>query len=873
MTTISQRSFSSGEITPEIYSKVNFEAYLSGLKACRNAFVRRHGGLQNRSGTEFIAELPSALDVRMIDFVYGSARYVLIFTTSSLHFAKDGALVYEATKTVSGATNASPGVFTATSHGYAVGDWVKLSGIGGMTEVNGRDFIVNTVPTANTFTLKSMNNTVLDTTSFGTFSSNGTAARAYGLSLPTGMGDADVIKEMTYAQQGNVVYIAHRDFEPAKLTRTSDTSWAFSNPDPLAAAAEDSGYVPSSIDNTGTVGFAGDWWVITVVDRRTGVETKPSGNTQSNDYATSGAPITVFWDGSSDVDYNVYKLERSSNRYGYIGTTSELEFIDNGIEPDMTIGPPPSLAEFPWIIDDTEPVYPGAVGFYAQRLGFAGTESEPNVSWFSSIGEYENFNLPRTIGDADPITFGIVGRTDVDVRHILDLGRLIELTTEAEMSCDQPDQPFTPTTVATKAQSYNGSSYRRPLYVDNSAIYVQERGPVVRDLAYEFNSNGYRGNELSIFSSHLVEGFDLVDWTYQKTPNSIIWIVRDDGVMVGFTYVKEQNVIAWHRHDFPGGLAKAVCSIPDTTENELYVVVERTIDGVARRFLEKLSIRTVSEEERKDMKFLDAHLSYDGRNTSATTMTLSQGTAWGAEDLHTLTASASYFSATDVGNVIQLTDPDTEEELRFTIMAYTSATVVTGYPHKTTPEGLRGVAVTEWAEAVDVISGLWHLEGEDVSIFADGTVVASPFNSSYSTYTVEDGSITLPRPFGVVHVGLPYISDVETLDIDSVQVQGLVAEMKNIGEVKVQLDKTLGLFVGGEEPSGDDYLENLYELKLREFENPEQLTQLFTGAKKITIRPEWNSNGRVFLRQVDPVPFSILSIHADGLIPFAGGGA
>jgi len=269
--------------------------------------------------------------------------------------------------------------------------------------------------------------------------------------------------------------------------------------------------------------------------------------------------------------------------------------------------------------------------------------------------------------------------------------------------------------------------------------------------------------------------------------------------------------------------------------------------------------------DRKDMIFMDSTLSYDGRNTTATTMTISGGTTWAYDETLTLTASASHFESNDVGDIIQITGAD-GTLIQFTITGYTSATVVTGNPDKTVPVAMRSTAFITWAQAVDTVSGLWHLEGQDVSVLGDGVVVGSPNNPDVDTYTVTNGSITLDAPYGVIHVGLPYVSDIQTLDIETPEGMSLANKKKLITEVTVHLEDSIGIFVGTSEPSGDSMLDGLFELKLRELEGYDEPTDLFTGKTPIIVESNWNTNGRVFIRQVDPLPMSLLAISPSGFM-------
>jgi hypothetical protein len=157
-----------------------------------------------------------------------------------------------------------------------------------------------------------------------------------------------------------------------------------------------------------------------------------------------------------------------------------------------------------------------------------------------------------------------------------------------------------------------------------------------------------------------------------------------------------------------------------------------------------------------------------------------------------------------------------------------------------------------------------------VAVFADSFVVASPNNVAYDTITVANGRIVLDKPYGVIHVGLPYIADIETLDIDSPNGESLVDKSKLVGKVTLFVEDTRGIWCGPKPPSDDatDPLERLVEFKIRNDEGYEDPITLKTGDIGVNIEPEWNSNGRVFIRQVDPIPMTILSVNPAGKFPF-----
>lgn len=424
---------------------------------------------------------------------------------------------------------------------------------------------------------------------------------------------------------------------------------------------------------------------------------------------------------------------------------------------------------------------------------------------------------------------------------------MVILTASAEISAQgSQSSAITPTNPPSiKFNSYNGSSNVPPINIGNNALFIQGRGAIVRDLGFDFEVEGYRGGDLTIYSSHLVDGYEIISWAYQQIPHSIVWAVRSDGVLLGLTYVREQAMLAWHRHDFGDGFVNDVCVIPEGNEDRVYVMVERVINGKTVQYIERMAVR--DQTDVVDYTFVDSFLSYDGRNTNTShTMTLSGGTNWTYDETLTLTSSTAYFSASEVGNSIHITGTD-GTIIRCEITAYTSTTVVSVSPNKTVPVSMRSTAISDWSRAVDTISGLWHLEGEDVAVLADGFVVSSPNNASYEVVTVTNGQVTLSDSHSVIHIGLPITADIETLDIDTSSGETMVERNKLINQVTLFVESSRGGFVGAKPPSDDtvDPLEGLTEFKMRNDEGYDESVDLRTGKHDVIIESRWNSNGRV----------------------------
>lgn len=861
MATVVQRSFSGGEIAPTLYARVDTAKYANGLRTCRNNIVMRHGGTQNRPGSTFVGEVKdSTKSVRLIRFVFSSSQtYVLEFGNEYMRVIRDGSHQYDLTLTITGISNANPGVVTYTGTDPVAGEEVYISGVLGPLGkyVNNRNFKVGTVDgVGNTFQLKDMAGVNFNTTALGLYSSAGTASRVYQISTPYLEAHLPYIR---FDQSADVITLVHPSYAVRELSRAGHTSWTLSTVTfaPSAVAPSSSGSV------SGTGGAETHVYHVTTIAQTTFEESLAYVITQGSLTEPSVAePHTIGWNTVSGAqEYNVYHVKNGVP--GLIGVAGGTSFINDGIPPDPLDTPPTARNPFP-----SSDNYPSAVAYLQQRHAFANTNNDPEALHLSRSGRYKNFTVSRPSQDDDAITAAIVGSQVNRVMHLFELGKPVVLTDSGEWVLDGGSAGIlNPGEINPRQQSYNGSGDRRPIIIGSTALYVQADSAIVRDLGYALEKDGLDGSDLTVFSAHLVDGYTIDDWDFQKTPHSIVWCVRGDGTLLGLTYVREQQMLAWHRHDFDG-YVENVCCVPEDGEYAVYLTVLRTVNGTEKRYIERMTQRRV--DDIVDSIFMDSSLTYDGRNTGSRTMTLS-GSGWTYTDTLTLTASTAYFTSDDVGNEIHLTGSD-GTLIRFTISGYTSTTIVTGRPHKTVPVAMQAAAMLTWTRAVDEITGLWHLEAKAVSILGDGFVVASPNNASYDVVTVTNGTVTLDKCYGVLHIGLPYTSDIETLDIDSAQGESIVNTKKNISQVTVYVEKSRGLWIGAAPPTDDDDdpLEGLTELKIRNSEGYDEPVGLLTGTSEVNIRPEWNSNGRVFVRQVDPLPMSILAVAPTGFIAFKG---
>jgi len=223
-----QRSFGGGEIAPEMLGRIDLNHYQTGLETCKNFYPLPHGPAVNRPGLQFVKEVKNggSTATRMIPFIFNSSQaYALEFGNLYMRVHTEGGTVLNANKTVSGATRANPCVVTASTHGYANGTEVYISGVVGMTELNGRYFKVKSV-TTHTFELTDLQDGNINSSAYTTYGSAGTSASVF--ELTTTYTTASLF-DLSFTQSADVLTIVHPTFVPREVRRTGATNWAIAN--------------------------------------------------------------------------------------------------------------------------------------------------------------------------------------------------------------------------------------------------------------------------------------------------------------------------------------------------------------------------------------------------------------------------------------------------------------------------------------------------------------------------------------------------------------------------------------------------------------------------------------------------------------------
>lgn len=497
--------------------------------------------------------------------------------------------------------------------------------------------------------------------------------------------------------------------------------------------------------------------------------------------------------------------------------------------------------------------YPGEIEFYADRLWLAGTPGDPQTVWASNIGDYNNFGRSSPIIDSDAVSFTINARQVNAIKDLVPLDNLLVLTTGGEWKVTGgQDDVVTPSTIGIKPQSSYGTGDLQARVLGESAIFLQGQGQRVRDLAYQFEKDGFRGNDISIWADHLTEGFSFRAIEYSTAPWPVVWFPRNDGVLIGCTYLPEQEVIGWHRHDTGRSSTDAaqgdgsvldVCCLPGTIETQTYALVRRQVNGEWVQYIEQLA--PTRYDDPLDWKYADSLLTYDGRNAGGALLTLTSTAGWTEGALITATAGTALFSVPgDVGDILLLQAGASRARVRIT--AVVSPTEATVESIGIVAEALRNVALATWTFQRSTISGMGHLEGKDVVALVDGNVQTG--------LQVAGGKVELQRPGGVVHIGLPYAAHIETLEVNSNGGDPLRPMKKLTFEVALLVRNTRGVLTGTS-------LDTLDPIAQREFEDYDEPTKAYTGVLRKNLTCRWGVDaGHFHILSDDPLPMEILAL-------------
>jgi len=865
-------NFAAGETSPKSRGRFDLDWYNASCEKMLNFVPEIQGPARFRQGLKKIRETRGGGVARLVWFRGNNTWYALEFTDlfMRVYIGPDEEILTTDRTTITAITQADPAVITvASTTNLADDDEIIITGLVGMTELNGRQVkLANNA--GSTYELVDPTTGLgIDSTGFGVYSSGGDVVEVYEIASPYFEAD---LEELQWGQaEDGIMYFVHPRYAPYKLT--VDTAPVFT----LATYARTNDpFTPVDI-------------AVTVTDISLGAVTVVKlgfGDTINPDilYTFSGVVGTT--------EINGLSRRLTGDFHGapnpFPGFAVGVLELANGTPVD-------SSAWTPYISGGTgTPASdnPVTVAFYEGRQIFGGTNQRPGTIFGSrgpntstGAARYDDFTGGANDDDAYFFTLApIDGQVDY-MSWARASSRYLHLGTFGgpfRVSGGGTDFPITPSSINAKQIDTYGC--KASLAAGGTRIFfIQRGGTALRSIKFISDTEDTETEDLTINAEHLAESpFHRV--VIQRGRPDIVQVLRDDGVLVGMSVHKGENVTGWSRLKIAGTAAKVrdmqVQQRP-TKNDQLWVVTERTIDGVTRRFVEAqydpvdfpdfadfytgagnaaadlASFRNAVYRRQEEYVFLDAAATYDGSNRGATAgATLTPGATTGTGV--TFTASASVFAATDVGNELWL-KPNRDTGVgagRAVITAYNSGTDVTAdiiVDFSSTD----AITAGSWHIAADEISGVWHLEGERVAVMTDGAVYSDGLTSEYPTVTVANGAITLANPAAVIHVGLPYTGFIKTQNLELGGRTGPAqTKPRNIVETNLRFLNTLGVDYGTD-------IYNLDQIYFREDGMPmDRPAPVFSGIKKLHLSDSWEAEKgkHVYIKQTLPLPCIVESI-------------
>ena len=839
-------NFTGGELSPRLDGRNDLTKYSSSCKRLENFIVYPHGAAARRSGTTFVAEVASSANkTRLIPFEFSTTQtYMLEFSNLKIRVYKDDGSVLEGDKTITGITQANPAVVTASSHGYSNGDEVLISGVSGMTEVNGKRFLVAD-KTTNTFELQDKDGVDINSSSFTAYSSGGVSNKVFEITTPYTTAQ---LFDLKFAQSADVMYITHPSHEVEKLSRTGHTSWTLTDVDFTKGPMQDANTTDTTL-NPGATAVG------------TGVSLAASATTGIN----GGSGFQ-----STDVGRFVFLHS------GYAKITGVTDTTNATIEILTTLSASTATADWRLGAFSDTTGHPSCVTFFEQRLVFAGTTNQPQTIFFSKSGDYENMdaNIGGTVADDDAIIYTIASNQVNAIRFMTATRTLIIGTAGGEftVSGGGTDSAITPTNILIKKQSNHGAANVDSIAVGNATLFLQRAKRKLRELAYNFDVDGYIAPDMTILAEHITEG-GLTQLAYQQEPNQIIWGVRSDGELVGLTYQREQQVTAWHRHIFGGRFGNATITVTDYANiADGTRIVFTKADGTTTTFTSatsatsgKFHTTSSNNQTATNLKTLiDADSDFTATvSSNVVTITETSPLSTGFLTIKSLDDDVR-LAKTDEGKAvcesISVIPTDDSEYQTWVIVKRTinGATrrfveFINNFDFTETDNttfNFLDSALAYSGSAATTISGLDHLEGQTVSILADG--------ATHPDKTVSSGSITLDRSATNVKVGLAYKSILQTMRLDAGSQNGTSqGKTKRIYEITIRLYESIGVEVG-------ESLSNMERIPFRTSSDPmDEGIPVFTGDKAVEFRGNYDTDGFIFVRQTQPLPLTVLSLYPE----------
>lgn len=837
-----QSNFSTGEISPLFMGRVDEQRYGSSLAKCLNYTPIIQGPVIRRSGSVYVTETKNYGQARLVKFEFSSTQaYTLELGDSYCRFIFGRVPVTYSQQTVTGITNASPCVVTCTGHGYSNGDFVII--YGGMSQLSLNQYQLVNV-TTNTFEMIKNGDTLeVDSTAFEVFAGPCTVAKIYEISTPYTFAD---VQELRFAQSADVMYIFNPNYPPRQLSRLGQTNWTLTQ-----IQFTDGPYLDINTISSTTL----------TLSNATGTGVTVTASQVNGINGGSGFLAT-------DVGRSIRLKEGSLWGWMVITAVTDTTHVTADLKTNFSA----ATASNAWrlgLYNDANG-YPSCGTFYQDRLCLGGPPEYSERIDASNSGDYLNF-APTDV--PDPVTGGndTVSASDAfnftlssdDVQAIRWLssdqrGMLVGTQTgEWIIGSATADVAFSALSIQAHQCTSYGSQDVEPVKADMAVLFLQRAGRKLRELTYFWDQAGYKAQDLTQLSEHLTYS-GITAMAYQREPQSIVWCIKSDGTLAGMNYERDLDAlrVGWAPYQLGGRSDSAgspplvegltVIPSPDGTSDDVWILVNRYINGKNRRYIEYLAPMFDEQDDQRFAFFVDSGYKED----SAASNGPASITAATQANPCVVTFDTTNFSN---GDQVIISDCVGMTQLNGNI--YTLAGISVHAPGSTAQ--LSGVDSTQFGVYVggkgfirkltSTVKFLGHLEGETVQVLGDGCV--------QPTQVVSGGKITLAQPAATIAVGLQYNSDLQTVRYEAGAANGTaLGKKRRTHRLGILLHRSMCLKLG---MSFDD----LSALTFRRVNDPlGHMIPLFSGMLIEHLDADYDYENQICIRQDEPLPSMILAL-------------
>ena len=769
-------------------------------------------------------------------------------------------------------TQANPAQVTVTNHGFVTGDQIIINGVQGMTQLNnatgGGVFTITKVD-ANNFTLNGV-----DSTGFSAFGNNANSnIVAATIANAAGTG--------TVAWAGTGPYTATGTFSSTSQYLEA-TAFGFNIP----AKATILG-VSVSVTRSANVSSSPNGATDAIVSLITGLGVVGSNYAVPATFWPLVGAAAVYGTGTTDLwGLGLTPQIINSPTFGVAISATMVSAASAVIASVSQIAVTVYYLSGSYILDKT--LLTGANGFYQGRFYHAYNDQYPESFWGSQPlddsgnPQYDYYNRGANAADSFKFTISpISSKVDRIQSLVPSVNFLAICTLEGVSSANggAAGAPISPSTIdVTPAVTFGCLQQITPFFLGISMLYIHRSGLILYSFEYDIFFSAYNAMDKDLICEHwsqssLPGGSGIIQMVFQVARPTAFWYARNDGVMLGRTYMVKENVNGIHRHII-GGLNPKVLSVGvmprQNAFDQLWVVTQRTIGGKTVCFVEYqnddivipeiddywtgneaadlLTWQNAMFEAQKQYVYMDAALTYDGSTFGSVAGASITPTALSGSGV-IINSTAAVFTASMVGQQIWKKSLNGVGMGRATIITVNSSTQVV-CSMLTNFDSLSAMAPGNWYITTTTVSGAWHLEGEMAAILADGAPLAAQ--------TVVNGSVNLVNPASVVHIGEGYSGFVKTMALaPQSQAGATTAKKKTVNRLGVKFLNS----------SGVKYGTDLYNMKDIPFGEPSDLMgrpiPLFSGVKSVTVEDSADYDKHLYIQQTLPLPCNIAAI-----IPF-----